>query len=162
MNLEKIGFTSSKGCLPANEKPNIDKKTRNKIYDEEQRNRCLVPSCKNIFAWLNYDEVNNLMLCTYCKDYPTLAGHNSFVTGSDAFHIRNIRSHDTSRTHLSCLPRYSTDHAEKGIKAAEAKNEENNASTNTSGKAFQQIVESEKKCPTYLALPTLMEKKGNH
>lgn len=120
------------------------KKTRDKIYDVEKRNRCFVPDWKSTFSWLQYDEVNNNMLCTYCKNYPTLAGHNSFVKGSDTFHLSNLKSHDSSRAHLGCLSRFKTDNAEKVIKAAATKSDEINGGHGTIDKAFQHIGESEK------------------
>lgn len=57
---------------------------------------------ENRFSWLNYDEVNNIMVCTYCEDYKTLAGQHSFFTGSNTFHISNTRAHDTYTAHLIC------------------------------------------------------------
>jgi hypothetical protein len=33
--------------------------------------------------------VNSLIILLY-KDYPTLAKHNSFITGSNVFHLNNI------------------------------------------------------------------------
>jgi hypothetical protein len=33
--------------------------------------------------------VNDLIILLY-KDYPTLAKHNSFITGSNVFHLNNI------------------------------------------------------------------------
>jgi hypothetical protein len=33
--------------------------------------------------------VNDLIVLLY-KDYPTLAKHNSFITGSNVFHLNNI------------------------------------------------------------------------
>jgi len=87
------------------------------------------------------------MLCTYCKNYsyPTLAGHNSFVTGSATFHLSNLKSHDSSRANLGCLSRFKTYNDEKFIKAAATNNDEINGGHSTIDKAFQHIGESEKK-----------------
>jgi len=49
------------------------------------------------FAWPKYDEPkgSNVLIILLYKDYPTfIAKHNSFITGSNVFHLNNIKSSD--------------------------------------------------------------------
>ena len=63
------------------------------------------------YTWLKYNEGNKKMFCSLCKEYPTLAGHNSFVSGSTTYHLTIIRSHDSGESHIQCISWYNTDHS---------------------------------------------------
>ena len=71
----------------------IDKKAR-QLYDDEKRTRTLVPTWTETYPWVKF--VEGKMYCNFCKDYPTLAGQNSFVYGSTAFHISNLKSNESN------------------------------------------------------------------
>jgi hypothetical protein len=109
MSLEKFGFTNSKESVPPEKKAKIDKKTRHKIYDDEKRVRTFAPTWTETYLWVKL--VEGKMYCNLCKEYPTLAGQNSFVYGSTTFHISNLKSDKSSRAHLMCMSRYNSDNA---------------------------------------------------
>ena len=49
-------------------------------------------SWKKTFVWLQFDETKQEMFCTACREFSSLADKNSsFFTGSQAFHIGNIK-----------------------------------------------------------------------
>ena len=51
---------------------------------------------KSSFAWPKYDEPkgSNVLIILLYKEYPTLAKHNSFITGSNVFRLNDIKSSD--------------------------------------------------------------------
>ena len=56
------------------------------------------------FAWLQFDETKEEMFCTACREFSSLADKNSsFFTGSQAFHIGNIKAHASNRKHEACV-----------------------------------------------------------
>ena len=55
-------------------------------------------------VWLDYDEKEGQMYCKVCKDFPNIADKkSSFLSGSQSFHVSNIKGHDQSRCHAMCV-----------------------------------------------------------
>ena len=76
-----------------------------KHYKEKrkQEGRSFRQVWKKIFAWLQFDETKQEMFCSACWEFPSLADKNSsFFTGSQAFHIGNIKAHGSNRRHEAC------------------------------------------------------------
>jgi hypothetical protein len=70
----------------------MDKNLRDIIYSNAIRNHSFTPSWKSIFAWPKCYEPNDEIFWSYyiAQIYPTLAVHNSFIIGSNVFHLSNI------------------------------------------------------------------------
>ena len=75
--IRKIWFHEFQRVFHQKKKTKIDKKTRDKIYDDEKRARTFVPTWTETYPWVKF--VEGKMYCNFCKEYPTLAGQNSFV-----------------------------------------------------------------------------------
>ena len=77
-----------------------------KRYEEKrkQEGRTFRQEWKKTFAWLQFDETKQEMFCTACREFSSLADKNSsFFTGSQAFHIGNIKAHASNREHEACV-----------------------------------------------------------
>ena len=46
------------------------------------------------------------MICTYCKEFPNIAGPSSFISGNKSYRIDGIHSHFSSPKHLQCSEAY--------------------------------------------------------
>jgi hypothetical protein len=46
------------------------------------------------------------MICTYCKEFPNIAGPSSFISGNKSYRIDGNRSHFSSPKHLQCCEAY--------------------------------------------------------
>jgi hypothetical protein len=79
--------------MPLNNE-NLMDKSRDKIYSDAIRNHSFVPFWKAHLLKPKYDEPkgSNVLMILLYKDYPTLAKHNSFITGSNVFHLNNNKS----------------------------------------------------------------------
>ena len=67
-----------------------------KHYKEKrkQEGRTFRQEWKKTFLWLLFDEIKQEMFCTACQEFSSLVDKNSsFFTGSQAFHIGNIKAH---------------------------------------------------------------------
>ena len=77
-----------------------------KCYEEKrkQEGRTFRQEWKKTFAWLQFEETKQEMFCTACREFSSLADKNSsFFTGSQAFHIGNIKAHASNRKHKACV-----------------------------------------------------------
>lgn len=77
-----------------------------KHYEEKrkQEGKTFWQEWKKTFAWLQFDETKQEMFCTACREFSSLADKNSsFFTGSQAFHIGNIKAHASNRKHEACV-----------------------------------------------------------
>ena len=63
-------------------------------YEEKrkQEGRTFRQEWKKTFVWLQFDKTKQEMFCTACLEFSSQADKNSwFFTGSQAFHIQNIK-----------------------------------------------------------------------
>ena len=77
-----------------------------KRYEEQRKHkdRKFRQEWKKTFVWLQFDETKQEMFCTSCREFSSLADKNSsFFTGSQAFHIGNIKAHASNRKHEACV-----------------------------------------------------------
>lgn len=91
---------------------NSPTKCKNKVYDENKRQRRYQRKWSETWFWLNYNESEDLMFCKVCREYPTIARSgkkNALVDGCDSFRIETLRSHDDSAVHRESLSRYRQD-----------------------------------------------------
>ena len=49
---------------------------KNRKYDKEKRERKFVPSWKELFPWVRYDETGGLMTCEICKNFASVSARN--------------------------------------------------------------------------------------
>ena len=79
----------------AKEKPTTKRKSYDKSDYEGKRKRSFMVSWTKEFMWLEYDELNNLMFCRVCCEFPSISESTSaFVTGTSHFKKDPIRTHD--------------------------------------------------------------------
>ncbi|KAK5890871.1 hypothetical protein CesoFtcFv8_014351 [Champsocephalus esox] len=81
------------------------KKAKSDIAVTPKRKRTFIETWKTQFPWLRC--VDDIMFCEVCREYPSIADHNSKldegVTGSKR--IETLQSHESSKYHLLCIQR---------------------------------------------------------
>ncbi|KAJ4922562.1 hypothetical protein JOQ06_016566, partial [Pogonophryne albipinna] len=81
------------------------KKANGDIALTPKRKRTFIETWKTQFPWVRC--VEDIMFCEVCREYPSIADHNSKlyegVTGSKR--IETLQSHESSKYHLLCIQR---------------------------------------------------------
>ncbi|KAL3060907.1 hypothetical protein OYC64_009173 [Pagothenia borchgrevinki] len=81
------------------------KKAKSDIALTPKRKRTFIETWKTQFPWVRC--VDDIMFCELCREYPSIADHNSKlyegVTGSKR--IETLQSHESSKYHLLCIKR---------------------------------------------------------
>ncbi|KAK5896535.1 hypothetical protein CesoFtcFv8_009681 [Champsocephalus esox] len=81
------------------------KKAKSDIALTPKRKRTFIETWKTQFPWVRC--VEDIMFCEVCREYPSIADHNSKpyegVTGSKR--IETLQSHKSSKYHLLCIQR---------------------------------------------------------
>ena len=89
---------TNRGELRRSKKPK-----RMPYRDSAKRVRMFKVSWKKAYPSVVHDDKKKIMQCTICNEFPTLAGGNSFVTGTASFRVQNLRAHNTSKQHHCCV-----------------------------------------------------------
>ena len=77
-----------------------------KIYEKSKRKRAFQSTWLERYKWLRYYSDIDKMFCVHCEKFPSLAGKNVFVSGSDRFRLDPIKCHLDSSNHKSCSAQY--------------------------------------------------------
>ncbi len=79
--------------------------TGKKDYENKKRKRQFIPSWSKEFTWLDFNEVQNVMVCHLCVEFPTYADKESpFYKGTTStFRKSSIKTHAKSKAHASCV-----------------------------------------------------------
>ena len=76
----------------------------NKEYDHKVRHREFKQHWRTEFPWLKYDEGQNIMYCSPCKQFPNLSNYTTpVVSGTSNFRVDPLRKHQKSMKHQACV-----------------------------------------------------------
>lgn len=76
-----------------------------KCYEEKwkEEGRTFHQEWRKVFSWLQFNKSKQTMSCSFCHEFSSLNDKStSFITGSQALHIGNIKAHPSSRKHETC------------------------------------------------------------
>lgn len=83
---------------------------RNKKYDATHRVRKYLSKWEKDYVWLKHDKDEDKMYCDLCRSNPKLADNTgAFFTGTKAYRLGIIQSHEKSRYQRKCVEAQNAD-----------------------------------------------------
>ncbi|GBP05556.1 Sex determination protein fruitless [Eumeta japonica] len=86
--------------------PNCPQKPPAAVVDLKKRGQ-FKTRWKTLYHWLEFDQVKNIMFCSYCRKWSKKlgVGRTSFVIGNANFRLEIVHHHDKCKAHKLCRDR---------------------------------------------------------
>ena len=94
---------------PKPKKAAVTKVDKDRLYDQNSRNRHFQQHWQTTYTWLELDKANGAMFCRTCRTYPQHSDKNGmFVQGNTCYRLDSIKAHSNSAGHKRSVAKDTT------------------------------------------------------